>query len=333
MTIYETDFSSGEVRDVRFSTGNDMWADVAVYLSIGIGIFIALFASVAFLMYAKAALAKKEKADAIKQRILDLQIQARTGVKVVRNQTEEEKLNEKSMSPLEQPLELIELLIMNPLRRQMVDSLSTFVRERCKVIQRPSKAELAERAGTMNTDPRTPAKPTAKVAPLTSTSVVQVDGEDDDVTMDEFVEAYSRFCYKLDLREVQGSRPRWSCVDCCTSHTAVCPTDRRRIQQRLIMEHDIRVKSMLVERLRGLRWKAQYASPEARKALAADLQQEAIRFEGLPAGATGDPPADEEFMHKFAETCGYKFRVATDKCSLVTVCLCCLLVQVLRPDG
>ena len=218
MTIYETDFSSGEVRDVRFSTGNDMWADVAVYLSIGIGIFIALFASVAFLMYAKAALAKKEKADAIKQRILDLQIQARTGVKVVRNQTEEEKLNEKSMSPLEQPLELIELLIMNPLRRQMVDSLSTFVRERCKVIQRPSKAELAERAGTMNTDPRTPAKPTAKVAPLTSTSVVQVDGEDDDVTMDEFVEAYSRFCYKLDLREVQGSRPRWSCED-SVSHT------------------------------------------------------------------------------------------------------------------
>ena len=86
MTIYETDFSSGEVRDVRFSTGNDMWADVAVYLSIGIGIFIALFASVAFLMYAKAALAKKEKADAIKQRILDLQIQA-IWIAVLTNET------------------------------------------------------------------------------------------------------------------------------------------------------------------------------------------------------------------------------------------------------
>ena len=51
MTYYDTDLATGEVRAVDFGTQNDVWAVVAVYLSIGIGCVLALLSSVAFIMY------------------------------------------------------------------------------------------------------------------------------------------------------------------------------------------------------------------------------------------------------------------------------------------
>lgn len=156
--------------------------------------------------YTRAALRKKRKADAIKQRILDLQIEARTGVKVARTKSEEEKLNENSMNPLEQPLELIELLVITPIRRQLVDSVKKFVDERCKVVPLPTKQELLRKKGLpVKDDTGTSGGHGAgsRVQPVPT--AFEQGQEEPNLTMDEFVEAYSRFCYKFDLKEVQGA--------------------------------------------------------------------------------------------------------------------------------
>ena len=153
--------------------------------------------------YTRSALQKKRKADAIKQRILDLQIEARSGVKVKRTKSEEDKLNENSMNPLEQPLELIELLVITPIRRTVVNSITKFVDERCKVVEKVSKQELMRKKGLPVPDDAgvTGGHPGSRVQPV---PVGGADKGEPELTMDEFVEAYSRFCYKFDLKEVQG---------------------------------------------------------------------------------------------------------------------------------
>ena len=171
--------------------------------------------------YTRSALQKKRKADNIKQRILDLQVEARSGVKVKRTKSEEDKLNENSMNPLEQPLELIELLVITPIRRQLVNSIKKFVDERCKVVPRPTKEELRRLKGLPVQDAAgISGGHGSRVQPAQQVMVKSKHAEDAALTMDEFVEAYSRYCYKFDLKEVQGSDG--CCSGACSRQSCPC---------------------------------------------------------------------------------------------------------------
>lgn len=72
------------------------------------------------------------------------------------------------------------------------------------------------------------------------------------------------------------------------------------------MNYDARVKGNLVERLRGVRWKPEYAPGEARVALAKQLLADASRAQDVvqrmraDSETPHDAPSDDDFLAQFA---------------------------------
>lgn len=58
--MFQRDFTSGGYTLAPFATANDIWARIAVWLSVAIGATLAMFTTVLFILYLRAALRQRQ---------------------------------------------------------------------------------------------------------------------------------------------------------------------------------------------------------------------------------------------------------------------------------
>ncbi|KAA0159778.1 hypothetical protein FNF28_05688 [Cafeteria roenbergensis] len=195
----------------------------------------------------------------------------------------------RGFNPLETPIEVVNMLLVAPVRRQLVDSVNAFVNERCAVHVKPpsdddddddddddggccgccggggaSRSDAKRRSAAVR--PAGPASAAGQVSPRPRAPGTTNLASLPSVTFDEFHDRYCAFTYSQDLSEVQS---------------------RAQIQGQLIMQFNMRVRGQVRETLQGVRWRTPDGAAPTSVDAGGVTAGQMLGTEPLPGAAAG----------------------------------------------
>ena len=178
-------------------------------------------------------------------------------------------------NPFLAPYDLINVLVVRPLRQQLVSSIAKFVRERMVVTARPAKAVSGGGDDAGGGDvPATAAAAAAAASPSAT-----ADSGDRFVYMRRFCQEYEMFCLENDL-QMENSRDA--------------------IQRTLIRRFNARAQQIIVRRIYGIRWRQEHDAPGADEAAVAALLAEGDKPPAAVAATAAAAAADPEMARQKA---------------------------------
>mmetsp|Transcript_72468 Transcript_72468/g.206329 ORF Transcript_72468/g.206329 Transcript_72468/m.206329 type:complete len:1255 (-) Transcript_72468:131-3895(-) len=162
------------------------------------------------------------------------------------------------------PVQMVEVLLMAPLRRSMTNSLDTFVKQRCMTVAKFKKQQEANRRK---------ARRRGQVMDVHQEENELKDFCDEETSWIDFERLYSTFCFEEGLKE---------------------ETDMEIIRQYMVGDVNARVKCVTVDVLSGVAWK------DADAQLQEGLKFEAVP----PSDSNADPPLENVIRIKSKPSTG-----------------------------
>eukprot|EP00937_MAST-01D_sp_MAST-1D-sp2_P005623 g5623.t1 len=184
-----------------FAWGSAGTAEAGVYLSLVLGALLSLLVMALSVRKLSRELRRKVRADGIKARLMGIdsvdgsevgqdiaqappaqeaaEAGAAVAAKAARSRRPRRSAKTVLTNPFLMPLDLIEIVLLAPLRRRLVDSVQRFVDEMCEVAVEGGDTDGAGGAGSSARDSPAPSMP-----------------------YEVFAERYSHFCYRHDLLEL-----------------------------------------------------------------------------------------------------------------------------------
>lgn len=237
MSMFLRNYATGGYERRSLRVGDVAATRIAILLSLIFGACVGLFGVVALVQYTRIAMRRKATADRVKAKVMPMQLAQEAGEGEVEEGTEdeakarEEEVSKPGFNPFERPLDLVDLLVVNPVRRRFTNSLLKFVRERCRVVPphtvgRGAGGEDRPHDSGARVAPQPLEGDAAPAAPRLPT-----------LLMSELQRKYSLFCFSNDLVEI---------------------TSENEIRKLLIEKFDLRVSRRRVQHVLGARWRPEY---------------------------------------------------------------------------
>lgn len=236
MTMFLRDYAAGGYEQRPLRVGDLASTQIAILLSLVFGACVGLFGVAVFVQYTRVAMRRKATADRVKAKVMPMQLaqeaeegEAEEGAEDDAKSREED-VSKPGFNPFERPLDLVDLLVVNPVRRRFTNSLLKFVRERCRVVPphtvgRGAGGETPRDGGArvapQPTDDNAPARPRLPTLP-----------------MSDLQRKYSLFCFSNDLVEI---------------------TSQNEIRKLLIEKFDLRITRRRIQHVLGARWQPRYS--------------------------------------------------------------------------
>jgi hypothetical protein len=234
----------------------------AVYLSLVIGLLLGISALASIYVMIKYQMTQQHSSEMIRKKLSQ---------QILMVSSDLSKVEEKSDNPFENPVEAIDVMIVYPssllfascnsptcmphpyrypLRRALISSLRSFIRQELVILPRPASAPKKRKRNKEQSNLSSCFKRKVEPQQYTQDSLTLAGGQQNEldevqlqqttprsnepsVSFASFRARYSKFCTQYDLNEV---------------------VQDKHIHQSLIAEHDVRIHSKAIERVVGGRW-------------------------------------------------------------------------------